>query len=200
MALALALSLPGITPAQAQHDLHPFHNRAIPTICDNCLFGGSASAQWVNDPNHFHQVLNLEATACGQIPPPSLINQRNVATFAGAQIKDLGQTKVHNFSFDYKAQTCNGFDGFFVLVFTNKGVFEASCGTNFPASGGVFKHVSLSRSSLNIPSDAQFDFIYIGIGNDTNTSETAQVKNISINGIPCIDVMKPASAFCPVAF
>jgi hypothetical protein len=213
-ALAAVGLIASLTPALAQNPFHnspfhtsPFHAIVVPTTCvDGDCNDAAGSARFVNDPNHFHLVLDLSATGCEEINPDAVTVQQVPFTRVGGVIKNFGAHPVDNFSFDFKVDYCSGEvtgdDFFFVeAVDTNNNFYDKICG-HFPTPGssGTWIHELFNRSFLGIPSGAKISYIYVGIFNSTTDTNNAEVKNFAVNGIPCVDEMIPSANFCPPLF
>jgi hypothetical protein len=200
--LAAVAALVGFIPANAQNPFHtsPFHTRAIPWICTTVT--GTASSQWVNNPNHFHLVLDVQAGGCGSsctaATTGGLIPQVPAECIGegGAVINGQGQ-KIGNFSFDFKTEYCgaSASQDVFVFVTTTDGdSFFETC-ESFPVTGAhnVWHHEVFDLSNLSFPAGSKFDQIYLGLFNEGLAQiGEAQFRNIAVNGIASTPVTKPA--------
>jgi hypothetical protein len=203
-ALAAVMAIVSCTPALAQH--HALHPKATPAIC--IFEDASATAVWVSDPNHFHPVLDLH-TSLGDsissgihpdIPAPPEFDE----AIAGAYVHDLSGFKIGNFAFDYKTDYCNGESGdihfFFVSVTNaqNNTLFFSKC-DDFPVTGSVntWHHEKFTSSIMDFAQGDDFGTIFIGIVNGEEPAGTAQVKNITVNGVITDNVFRSAVTFCP---
>jgi hypothetical protein len=197
--LAAASLLAASSPAKAANQ---FHATVVPTICNECTAGGSASAQWMNNPNHFHLALGLQATSCG-VTPESTNVVPDVAlgepAFAGGLITRSILHPITSFSFDYETPDCDFPEAaFFAQVKGSDGNFYTIVCENFPSTGtGSFHHESFNRASFNLPDGVTISTAWIGIISTTTNGDSATVKNIVVNGEFPIEITKPAVDYCP---